>query len=134
VSDVKPEAKPAAKSAVETKAPEVTHDEAPATPTPVAREELDRLVGGAHHNPHSILGAHPNPGAEGVTVRVLRPWARTVTVVTEDGSYPLQHEHRGIWAGVVPGNTVPDYRLDVAYGEDPAHRVDDGYRFLGVTG
>ena len=30
-----------------------------ADPAGLTREELDRLVGGAHHDPHSILGLHP---------------------------------------------------------------------------
>jgi 1,4-alpha-glucan branching enzyme len=37
----------------------VTASEVAADPTGLAREEMDRLVGGAHHNPHAILGAHP---------------------------------------------------------------------------
>ncbi|RZS87071.1 1,4-alpha-glucan branching enzyme [Motilibacter rhizosphaerae] len=114
---------------------EVRHD----APAPVAREELDRLVGGGHHNPHAVLGAHPTPGQEGVTIRVLRPWARSVEVLLSDGAggttaHPLQHEHRGVWTGVVPGSTVPDYRLRVAYGDGDEQVVDDGYRFWPTLG
>ena len=43
---------------------------APAGPPPLDRDELDRLVGGAHHNPHGILGAHPVDGATVVLVDV----------------------------------------------------------------
>jgi 1,4-alpha-glucan branching enzyme len=39
--------------------------------------ELDRLVSGAHHNPHAILGAHPNPDG-GTIIRTLRPEASAV--------------------------------------------------------
>ena len=42
------------------------------------RAELDTLVAGSHAQPHAVLGPHPGPG--GVIVRVLRPWARSVTV------------------------------------------------------
>jgi hypothetical protein len=38
-------------------------------PSAVDREALNRLVGGAHHNPHEILGAHPT--GDGRTV--VRP-------------------------------------------------------------
>ncbi|NHC13449.1 1,4-alpha-glucan branching protein GlgB [Motilibacter sp. E257] len=110
----------------------VTDVSATPTPTPVSREELDRLVGGAHHDPHSILGAHPGKG--GVTVRVLRPWARSIAVVTADGSHEMQHEHRGVWTVVLPGSDVPDYRLDVTYDEGGPQRVDDGYRFWPTLG
>ena len=41
--------------------------------------EIDRIVAGLHHDPHSVLGAHPGP--DGVTVRELMPLAATVTVV-----------------------------------------------------
>ena len=40
-------------------------------PQQVSDEELDRLTGGAHHDPHSILGPHLKDGR--VTIRVLRP-------------------------------------------------------------
>ena len=53
------------------------------TDTQVARAEIDRLVAGEHHDPHSILGAHPGP--DGVVVRALRPMATSVTLVLDDG-------------------------------------------------
>ena len=39
-------------------------------PRPVSAQELGRVVGGAHHDPHSILGAHLHDGR--LTVRALR--------------------------------------------------------------
>ena len=49
-----------------------------------ASGEIERIVAGTHHDPHSILGAHPGPA--GVVVRALRPLATSVTVVLPDGS------------------------------------------------
>lgn len=98
----------------------------------VDRADLDRIVDGAHHDPHAILG--PHPGKDGVTIRVLRPMAEAVVVVLDDGSrVPLRHEHRGVWAGVLPVKYVPDYRLDVTYS---GHVIpaDDPYRFLPTLG
>jgi len=49
---------------------------------PVSRaltEELDRLVGGAHHDPHSLLGAHP--ARSKTTIRTLRPDAHDYFVL-----------------------------------------------------
>jgi 1,4-alpha-glucan branching enzyme len=37
----------------------VTSAQLAADPAGLSREELDRLVGGVHHDPHSILGLHP---------------------------------------------------------------------------
>jgi len=102
-----------------------------AGPVPVDRTELDRLIGGAHHNPHGVLG--PHPGADGLTLRVLRPWARTVTVLVGDERFALAHEHEGVWAGLLPSRDVPDYRLEVDYGDGPTV-ADDPYRFLPTLG
>ncbi|HEU4676225.1 MAG TPA: 1,4-alpha-glucan branching protein GlgB [Motilibacteraceae bacterium] len=102
------------------------------TPRPVSREELDRLVGGAHHDPHSVLGPHPD--GTSTTVRALRPWATSVTAVVGDRRHPLEHEHGGVWVGVLPvGPDAPDYRLEVAYDGEPGVQ-DDPYRFLPTLG
>ena len=96
--------------------------------------ELDRVLHGRHHDPHSVLGPHAGP--DGVTLRVLRPWATSVTAVIGDERYELHHEHEGIWVGLLPADSqghAPDYRLDVAFG-GPAERQDDPYRFLPTLG
>ena len=109
-----------------------------ATVVPAGRDDLDRLVDGHHHDPHSLLGPHPH--ADGVTVRVLRPLAAEVAVVTTDGSGAevrtvLAHEHRGVFAGVLPVAAVPDYRLEVRYEPGGAPVSDDDpYRFLPTLG
>ena len=41
--------------------------------------------------------------------------ANPVTVVTPDARHRLEHEHNGVWKGVLPGRAVPDYRLEVDY-------------------
>ncbi len=98
---------------------------------PIPAEDLDRLLGGRHADPHAILGAHPYEGA--VTVRALRPEAEQVTVVTAAGRFPLAHERGGVFAGVLPLEQVPDYRLDVVYGGRTVP-ADDPYRFLPTLG
>jgi 1,4-alpha-glucan branching enzyme len=102
-----------------------------AGPPSVSAAELDRLVGGAHHDPHAVLGAHPHGG--GVTVRALRPDATTVTVLAAGRRWPLRHERAGVWAGVLELADVPDYRLEVGYG-DQRYTVDDPYRYLPTLG
>ncbi len=107
----------------------------PASPRPVATDELDRLVAGAHHDPHGILGAHPHEGH--VTIRTLRPAALAVSAIAGGKRVPLEHEHGGVWVGVWPGAAVPDYRLDVTYGNaewQDTHPVDDAYRYLPTLG
>jgi 1,4-alpha-glucan branching enzyme len=84
-----------------------------------------------YYDPHSVLGPHVADGA--VTVRTLRPLAKSVSIVTTDATYPTTHEQDGIWVAVLPGTDVPDYRVEVTYG-DQTSLVDDPYRFLPSLG
>ncbi|MDT0165645.1 1,4-alpha-glucan branching protein GlgB [Actinotalea sp. AC32] len=101
------------------------------TPRPVFREELEAIASGVHQDPHRILGAHLDQGV--VTVRVLRPLADAVVVVTGSGEVVAEHEHHGVWVAVLPGDEVPDYRLRVTYGSVTSD-TDDPYRFLPTLG
>ncbi|MDR0343541.1 MAG: 1,4-alpha-glucan branching protein GlgB [Nocardiopsaceae bacterium] len=106
-------------------------------PTALNRDEIDRIAGGAHHDPHSVLGAHETPG--GLAVRALRPLARTVTVVLpDDRRIPAQHVHGGVFEALLPAGTAPDYRLAVTYPADgngsPEVTADDPYRHLPTLG
>ncbi|MGH3566499.1 MAG: 1,4-alpha-glucan branching protein GlgB [Pseudonocardia sp.] len=98
------------------------------------RATVDRVLGGSHHDPHSVLGAHPHPG--GTLVRVLRPHADEVRVLREGdqaGGHPLVRVHdAGLFSGSVPGPAA-DYRLAVRYG-DRVDIVDDPYRWLPTLG
>jgi 1,4-alpha-glucan branching enzyme len=100
--------------------------------TTVARDELDRLVAGAHHNPHGVLGAHPRPDGSTV-IRTLRPEAATASVVSGRSRTPMQRVHDGgVFEALVEGPPA-DYRIEVGYG-DETHRVDDPYRWLPTVG
>ncbi|HZC26220.1 MAG TPA: 1,4-alpha-glucan branching enzyme, partial [Actinopolymorphaceae bacterium] len=102
-------------------------------PLDVPKEELARLVGGDHHDPHGILGPHVAGGA--VTVRVLRPLAEQVCVrVGENAPVELTHEYEGVWVGALPGSDVPDYRLEVRYPDGVSIPADDPYHYLPTLG
>ncbi|MFE2944299.1 1,4-alpha-glucan branching enzyme [Streptomyces sp. NPDC059255] len=125
---------------------------APATAAPRVRVappldagDRDRLLSGTHHDPHGLLGAHPVP--DGVAIRVLRPYARAVTVCATDLRAELRDDGDGFFSGVLPLRTVPAYTLLVRYGEsadadgggDSAAEPDelevgDPYRFLPALG
>jgi 1,4-alpha-glucan branching enzyme len=99
----------------------------------VSHLEIDRLLAGTHHDPHSILGGHAGPA--GVTIRALRPLAETVTVVLPGGSrVPMQHIHQGVFSVTVPGTAVPDYRIAVTYPGTEETVGDDAYRHLPTLG
>ncbi|HET7174147.1 MAG TPA: 1,4-alpha-glucan branching protein GlgB [Nocardioidaceae bacterium] len=97
-------------------------------PQAVAVADLGRITDGTHPSPHDVLGPHAAAGR--VTVRTLRPLAKSVTVLVDGRAHPMRHEHEGIWVGVLSQPAVPDYRLRVEYDGAPAQVVDDPYRFL----
>jgi 1,4-alpha-glucan branching enzyme len=102
----------------------------------VSLGEIELIVAGQHHDPHSILGAHPVPG-EGIVIRALRPLAVSVTAVLSDGSrHPMTHLHQGVFEVTVPGPEapVPDYLLEVTYTDGEPRQQDDPYRHLPSLG
>jgi len=99
---------------------------------PVEPAELDLLVNGEHGHPHAVLGAHPHAG--GVTVRVFKPLAESVSVLHDGLETPLTHEHGGVWVGVLPVAEVPGYRVSVTYPGGPPMTLDDPYRYLPTLG
>ena len=105
------------------------------TDTEFSLGEIERLAAGHHHDPHSILGAHPGP--EGVVVRALRPVGASVTVILDDGRrFPMTPLGRGVFTVTLPVEKVPDYRLATVYpGEQGDEAVaDDPYRYLPTLG
>ena len=108
----------------------------------VTQDEIDRLISGDHHDPHGILGAHPE--RDGVTIRALRPLAGNVEIVLADGRRrPMRHVHEGVFAATLPPESrlsgdepvaVPDYRLAVTYADGPEIVQDDPYRHAPSLG
>ena len=105
---------------------------APGAVVTVARDELERLVNGAHHDPHAILGAHPT-GDGRTVIRTLRPEATEVTVIIGTAHVPMERLHKGGVFGCVIDGKPTDYRLKVSYGEK-SFVVDDPYRWLPTLG
>ncbi|MFE0269104.1 1,4-alpha-glucan branching protein GlgB [Nocardiopsis alba] len=90
--------------------------------------ELDRIVDGHHHDPHSVLGLH------GRDLRVLRPGALEVhAVLPDDTRVALPHRHRGVFAARLP-RKIDDYRLAVRYEEGPELLEADSYRYAPALG
>ncbi|MFF7901364.1 1,4-alpha-glucan branching enzyme [Streptomyces sp. NPDC007920] len=127
----------------ETVSPE-TVSPAPAPPEPVAARrpegadpaavgpgDRERLLAGTHHDPHSVLGAHPVPG--GVAFRVFRPYALGVTVVAGERRAGLRDDGQGFFSGVLPLPEVPTYRLQVEYA-GTVRDTEDAYGFLPTLG
>ncbi|MFI1923536.1 1,4-alpha-glucan branching enzyme [Streptomyces sp. NPDC020377] len=97
----------------------------------VGPADRERLLHGSHHDPHSVLGAHPVPG--GVVFRALRPYARSVTVLAGDLRAELHDDGDGFFSGLLPLAKVPVHRLLVTY-ESTTVETEDAYRFPPTLG
>ncbi|MGH7865463.1 MAG: 1,4-alpha-glucan branching enzyme, partial [Candidatus Binataceae bacterium] len=93
-----------------------------------------RLLDLNHHDPHSILGAHPGP--DGVVVRAYRPGAEGIALLL-DGARPtaMSSEGDGLFAIFVDGRReVFEYQLEVRYPHGVTCTVRDPYRFPPTLG
>jgi 1,4-alpha-glucan branching enzyme len=90
--------------------------------------EIRRLLAGEHHDPHAVLGAHPE--RNGVAVRALRPGAAAMHVVPKRGS-PVEMarlDPAGLFAAYLPRRKLPlDYRLEVIWPDGISWQYDDPY-------
>lgn len=118
-----------------------THIKDDATVLPVDQRYLDAVSRAEYYNPHEILGGHlDGESPETVTIRVLRPLAQSVTILTLEGEYPARHEYNGIFVASLPsqksasGWNVPDYRIRTEYKNGTALLEDDPYRYLPMIG
>ncbi|HXZ73702.1 MAG TPA: hypothetical protein VEH31_22910, partial [Streptosporangiaceae bacterium] len=79
-------------------------------------EDVERLVAGQHHDPHHLLGPHPERDSEGrdqVVIRGWRPDAAGMVILAGDRRIGMRRVHpAGVFAGAVAGPDVPDYRLE----------------------
>ena len=84
----------------------------------------------------SRIGKH----ADTATIRVLRPLAKSVTILTQDGEYPMTHEYNGVFVVTVPASgtkkqpTIPDYRVRTEWESGAVLIEDDPYRYMPTVG
>jgi len=102
-----------------------------ADPSVLPPDDLRRLVTGAHHDPHSVLGVHSDHA--GTTVaRAYRPGAKSVSLLAGEQRHPLAETAEGMFTAVLP-ETPGNYLYEVDYEGDPV-LVDDPYRWLPTLG
>ncbi len=94
-------------------------------------DDLRRLVTGAHHDPHSVLGVHSDHAGTTV-VRAYRPGAKSVTLLAGEERSQLTETAEGVFTAVLP-EPPGSYLFEVDYGGDPV-LVDDPYRWLPTLG
>ncbi len=102
----------------------------------LSNDYLGRVAGGAHHDPHSLLGAHPHEN--GWIIRTLKPLAKSIMVaLANDQLVELSHLEHGVWQGFIEAKKTPDYRIVATYAGDDGDvewRIDDPYRHLPTLG
>jgi 1,4-alpha-glucan branching enzyme len=101
------------------------------TPGLPSDDDLRRLLAGAHHDPHSVLGVHSDHAGT-TTARAYRPGAKAVAVLAGETRTVLDEVADGFFAGELPENPGA-YRLEVSYDGEPLV-VDDPYRWLPTLG
>jgi 1,4-alpha-glucan branching enzyme len=99
--------------------------------TAAGSRALDRILEQSHHDPHSVLGAHP-AGDDRVLVRAFRPEVRRLSIVTEQGDVPMERtDARGLFEGVVSGVDAARYQLRADGSDAP---TADPYSFPPTIG
>lgn len=59
----------------------------------VCDQEMDRIIQGSHHDPHTVLGLHDVKGANGKEIRVFRPGAKEVYLEKGGVAEPMIQVH-----------------------------------------
>jgi 1,4-alpha-glucan branching enzyme len=94
---------------------------------------LDAVAAGAHHDPHAVLGAHPDAGG-GWVIRARRPLASTVTAhFGGDKASRFEHVRNGIWEARVEKNPGA-YMIASTYDNGDEFLTDDPYRHVPTLG
>ncbi len=100
--------------------------------------DLERLVSGQHHDPHSLLGPHPvrdDDGRDWVVIRGWRPDAIDMVILAGEQRIEMSRVHgAGVFAGVMEGPDIPDYRLEATYPDGGVAAADDPYRYWPTLG
>jgi 1,4-alpha-glucan branching enzyme len=88
---------------------------------------FDQLIAGEAHDPHALLGAHPD--GDRTVIRTLHRGASDVAVVVDGTRHPMERVHpEGVFEATVPGKVL-DYRVEV-----DGDLRDDPYRHLPTVG
>jgi len=93
---------------------------------------------GHHHDPHSVLGAHPatQKGVAGVIVRAMHHAAESVELLLEGAeARPMSRLADGNFAAFLPKANVPlRYRVRFHFADGTLWERDDPYRFAPTLG
>jgi 1,4-alpha-glucan branching enzyme len=101
-------------------------------------DDLELLVSGQHHDPHRLLGAHPDVDRDGRQVVVIRAWrpdAVAMTLVAGGRRTTMPRVHgAGVFATVVDPSADLDYRLELTRHDGSREEFQDPYAFWPTLG
>jgi len=95
-------------------------------------KELDRLVQSDQHDPHQVLGAHPDPANPDQTViRCFNPHAESVLVLVGDTRMPMAKiREQGVFEVVVAQRHEGlNYHFEATFSHNYTQAINDPYRF-----
>jgi 1,4-alpha-glucan branching enzyme len=98
---------------------------------------LRRLLSATHHDPHSILGAHPKTrkGKRGVIVRAMHFAAVRAMLLGHGGAREMTPLGRGFFEVFLPDAPFPlRYRIRLHFPNGTTVESDDPYRFAPTLG
>ena len=99
--------------------------------------EIELVRQARHPDPFSVLGVHPDAQGQ-LWLRVMLPGAEQVAVLDAHSGELLATLDRihadGYFEGRLPGDHVPEYRLQVRWHDASSVLLDDPYRFPPVLG
>ncbi len=104
----------------------------------LSKNEIEKIVHSAHHDPFQVLGAHKVRlgGKEAVTVRAFFPEAREASVLRADTqqTYPMKKLHPdGFFEAVAKdANEIFSYRLRIVRHDGSEQEFVDPYSFLPI--
>ena len=106
-------------------------------PADTALPQVERLIAGEHHDPHSILGVHPFENKERITIRAFHPDAVEADLSIDSGAHkPMKKIHPGgLFSVHMTNDTWPvNYRVKFIFDNGDEWERMDPYRFLPTLG
>ena len=98
--------------------------------------QVASIKGASHADPFGFLGLHDNPAGDGMVLRVFRPDALKVFVLSEGSETEMTKiDNDGFYEALFPDRTERfDYQLRFQFGEVLSEPVADAYSFGPILG
>ena len=107
------------------------------TPTTLPADAVRRLLDGASHDPHAILGVHPVVAEHGpgLAVRAFHPDAVGADCILAVRAEPMARLEGGLFELHLPGGELPlSYHVRFRFADGQTWERGDPYRFLPTLG